>query len=71
MKLSLLLHPLSERELVLENGRAEDVRRGVRGCEQRPFEKIVKKVLAGKRKVVTFATRFREEKDRTERSGVL
>ena len=30
--------------------------------EQRPFEKIVKKVLGGNGKGITFAVRFREEK---------
>ena len=64
MEFSLLLHPLSERERVLENGRAEKVRGEDDGKEQRPFEKIVKKVLGGNGKGITFAVRFREEKDR-------
>ena len=38
------------------------MRRRLRRSEHVPFEKIVKKVLAGNGKVVTFATRFREEK---------
>ena len=34
------------------------------GSERRPFEKIMKKVLAGTEKGITFATRFRKEKDK-------
>jgi hypothetical protein len=56
------LHPLSERERVLENGRAEKVRGEDEVKEHRPFEKIVKKVLGGNGKGITFAVRFREEK---------
>ena len=70
-KLSLLLHPLSERERVLENGRVEKVRREDEGSEHRPFEKIVKKVLGGNGKGITFAVRFREEEDRACGSEVL
>ena len=64
MEFSLLLHPLSERERVLESGRAEDVRGEDEVKEHRPFEKIVKKVLGGNGKGITFAVRFREEEDR-------
>ena len=39
--------------------------------EHRPFEKIVKKVLGGNGKGITFAVRFREEEDRACGSEVL
>ena len=42
-----------------------------RESEQRLFEKIMKKVLGGNGKRITFAVRFREEKDRVERLEVL
>ena len=35
-----------------------------KGSERRPFEKNLEKVLGGNGKGITFATRFREERDR-------
>ena len=39
--------------------------------ERRPFEKKMKKVLAGNGKVFTFATRFREGDDSRDAGEVL
>ena len=60
------------REGVGSSKRGERKRRRRRqGSEHRPFEKNLEKVLGGNGKGITFAVRFREERDRAEGSEVL